>query len=256
LRSTRDATAALRVDLGRLRADVRSLFWRLRQPSEISVRGVRLKLQDTWATPPIREDIYADRYELREYEIITQTLRADDRYLELGAGIGFITTCACKLVGEGRVFAYEPNPQLAQVAESTARANGFRLSVTSAVLGPDDGEAEFFVTPDFWASSLRKAPEAVQIQVPMRSFAAELQRVKPSYLMVDIEGAEVELLRGEKLPGHVRAICMELHTEIVGLDSVRRLLSKLLDEGFSLDLAISGGSVAYLARADCSTTGS
>lgn len=135
------------------------------QPDDISLGGVRLHLSEPWATPEIRRAIYEGWYEQTERTILQHTLRPDDHYLEVGAGTGLVTTCACKIVGAEKVVAYEGDPRLANQARETAARNGFVADVVNAVLGAGDGETTFYVDADFRASSLLALENAREIRV-------------------------------------------------------------------------------------------
>lgn len=65
--------------------------------------------------------------------------------------------------------------------------------------------------------------------------------------MVDAEGGEVDLLARD-LPGHVRAVCVEMHPARIGHERVQALLRGLMDQGFVLDTGVSGGQVCFMAR--------
>ncbi len=221
---------------------------RLRRDPTRKLHGVLLDLDGSWATSSIREAIDAGWYEEPERLLLDGTLRPDDRYLELGAGIGFIATRACQLIGDDRVVAYEAVPELAAVATETTRRNGFQPAIFNAILGEEDGEADLFVANDFWASTTITTRGGRKIRVPVRSFGSELARTQTTYLMVDIEGGELDLLGATELPWHVRAVCIELHPHFVGATAIQRLLVKLINDGFQLDLARSLGWVAFLSR--------
>lgn len=218
------------------------------RPARITLAGVVLEFDDRWVTDNIRQRIYEGRYESGERLILEHTLVPGDRYLELGAGIGFITTCACRLIGADKVFAYEANPELAAFAADTARRNGFTPTVINAVLADAEGEIDFYVHEDFWSSTLLASQGGTPVRVPTRSFHDELARLQATYLMIDIEGGEVDLLDGERLPDCVRAVCLETHPAVVGAAAAQRTLNQLIEDGFMLDLAESGDGVAFLSR--------
>jgi len=239
----------LRRDVGRVVRDLRALYWEQISPAAVTYRGVRLDLRAPWATPQLRDAIYNDYYEAPEHDILSATLRSEDRYLELGAGVGFLTTCACQRVGAERVAVFEADPALAEVARTTARANGFSPSVTNAVLmsEPAAGSVDFFVQDDFWASSLKPDENARRVEVPAASFSETLRRFTPTYLTVDIEGGEVDLL-SSSLPGHVRAICLEVHPEVAGVSETRAMLGRLIADGFALDTKLSRDDSVFFER--------
>jgi FkbM family methyltransferase len=223
--------------------------WKLRtQPDDVVLKGIRLHLDGQWGTPDIRQEIYAGAYEDGEVVILEETLRAGDSYMELGAGIGYITSVACRIVGSAQVTSYEANPELAEVARANARLNHFSPQIVNAALGDAAGDATFYVRRNFWASSLEPSEDAQPIQVPGVSFREELERVRPTYLMMDIEGGETNLLGRTPIPACVRAICVETHPQVTGIRPVQDMLVKLIGEGFALHLSTSRWSVAFLSR--------
>ena len=56
-----------------------------------------------------------------------------------------------------------------------------------------------------------------------------------TYLMVDIEGHETDLLR-ITLPECVTTVCVDTHSRITGAPAVSAMIRSLLAEGFTLDL--------------------
>ena len=103
----------------------------------------------------------------------------------------------------------------------------------------------FYIRSDFWASSLEPGPGTTRVTVAGHSFDEELARLGTTYLMLDIEGGEVDLLMNHALPAQLRAVCMEVHPEIVGGELTQNLLRKLMDEGFVLDTRVSGEAVVF-----------
>lgn len=235
-------------DLVDLRRDLRALYWRYRQPDRVTYRGVRLWLDPRWATPRLRDSIYRGYYEDQEHDILRATLRGDDRYMELGAGIGFLATCACQRIGPEHVFVYEANPDLIETIHGTTSANGFHPQVTNAVLGDSAGSTNFYIHRDFWSSSLEPVPGTRRVSVPLRSFRDELEAVSPTYLTIDIEGGEIALFDGMKLPSFVRSICMEVHPDSAGAAATQRMLATLLDDGFAVNFYWTARSVVLLTR--------
>jgi len=233
--------------LGVIRWEWRLSAWRSTRPNRVSVDGVDLELDDSWATPSVREGIYTGSYEAPERRVLRRTLRPDDRYMELGAGIGLLITCACRVVGADNVVGYEANPDLARVARETARRNAFDAKIVNAVLGERSGETDFYVRREFWDSSLRPSSDAKQIRVPLRSFGGALADFRPTYLMLDIEGGEIDLLT-HPLPATVRAVCVEVHPAVVSDGAIDDLVVKLIADGFSLIFSESDGVTAFFER--------
>jgi len=139
---------------------------------------------------------------------------------------------------------------MADVARKTALGNGHTIEVHNVVLLHDPVEAvtDFYVQPDFRVSSLRSLTEArtsdespaelQMIQVPVVDAYRTIASVKASYLMVDIEGGEIELLR-HPLPDCVTTVCVDLHADATGIDAQSEMLAALLAHGFDLDIGHS-----------------
>jgi FkbM family methyltransferase len=246
------AVPKLLSDLSRVRTDLRAMYWHYRQPNALTYRGVRLGLEPAWATPRIRYALYNGYYEEEEYNILMSTLRPGDRYLELGGGIGFLATCACQVVGDANVAVYEADPRLVAVVDRTTKANGFNPTIEHGVLVPQDSPAQprqFFIHDDFWSSSLQEAPDARREEVRAEHLYEAFARFSPTYLAVDIEGGETDLLLpGAALPDHVRAMCLELHPAATGVEATRALVGKLLQDGFTIDFGLSVRQSVFFYR--------
>lgn len=217
-------------------------------PDTFTLRGVSLHLDEDWVTPSIRESIYNEWYEESEATIVAATVGREDRVLEIGCGVGFIATIASRIV-DNAVRCYEADPKMAAAARRTIERNAAGATVTNAVLATDPAAptTDFYVHPDFWLSSLAPHPDATRIDVPLLDLATEIAEHDASYLIVDIEGAETELL-AKPLPASIRKICVECHPAVSDRDDVRALLSSLLDQGFALDLVVSVPPVLFLDR--------
>lgn len=70
-----------------------------------------------------------------------------------------------------------------------------------------------------------------------------------SVLVMDIEGAEVELLERADLQG-IERIFLELHDHLYGLDGVRRITCALTAKGFTYDPRGSCGACVLFAKDD------
>ena len=85
------------------------------------------------------------------------------------------------------------------------------------------------------------------MQVPVVDAYETIAAVSPSYLMVDIEGGEVDLLR-RPLPESVRTVCVELHLEATGASGRSEMFAALLGAGFQLDVSRGDHPVLLFTR--------
>ena len=233
---------------GKTEKRLKKLLHRVHRPAWQKVAGIALPLEHPLITPPIRRDIYFGDYERKELDLIERRLEPVDTVMEIGAGIGFLSAFCARNVGSERVHAYEANPALLPLIEEVHARNGVHPRVVHALLGKGDGERDFFVERDYWASSLvRRSPEAQCIRIRQIDLEAELARVAPSFLIVDVEGGEYELLRDATLAG-VAKLCLEVHPDVLGNARVSELFAALIGAGFALDFTLMRKNVFFFTR--------
>lgn len=203
------------------------------------IDGIRLAIPADCLTAPLAEALASGRYEHSEAEALRRHLVAADRVLELGAGAGFLSAVAARTVGADNVIAVEANPRMMDALRANLAANG-AAAVTvihgAAVAGDHAaGTVPFLARRAFWAAELAKGAKgdpARVADVPAISLAMLLRDHRPSVVVMDIEGAEVDLVSGE-WPGSVRLLLMELHVKKYGGQGVRAIFDALSAAGFA-----------------------
>ena len=107
----------------------------------------------------------------------------------------------------------------------------------NAVVDPvaDGGTVPFYLRRDFWSSSLSPTPWAYleEVAVPRVSFDSVRERYRPTMLIVDIEGAETQLLSGIALTG-IKKIYVELHQNLIGRVGMKNVFDFLSSKGSPL----------------------
>lgn len=221
------------------------------RPDKVTIGGVTLKTDGTVLSPAMVRALYRGHYERAEQELLDATLTPHDRVLELGAGVGFISTFAAQRVKAKNVTVVEANPELIPLIEANHELNGFDIEIHNCVLGHEMGETTFYVAENFWASSLEDAPGRKPVSVPVRPLDAMLRDHSITYLVCDIEGGEASLFNADllrRVPELTKA-CIELHPGAIGDDGVSAVLRAFLDAGFDLRLSkMREISVAYFSR--------
>jgi FkbM family methyltransferase len=230
--------------------------WRLlRRPEVVRLHGVVLEL-GAESTAAHRREVYAERYERGEARCVSLRLERADVVLEVGAGMGFISALCALRVGGERVTAVEANPELLPRIRATWAANGVAPALVHGALAREAGEATLLVAREFAASALRgvEAEDAIDaagereaVRVPQLAVNELLARVRPTCLVVDIEGGEAELLPAIDWRG-VRKLILELHPHVIGEAKTRELLALLAARGFGEDRAISSTRKKFFAR--------
>lgn len=231
---------------GRTARKLKKLAWRFSQPEWADNHGVMLPVKHRLVSPGIAREIYLGDYEAKEIEIISRRLGNDDVVFEVGAGLGYLSAFCAKRTGSERVFTYEANPELIPVIKETHARNGVSPTVTNALLAKGDGEREFRIDDDFWASSAHRSGGRA-IKVRQLDLNSELARVRPSFMIVDIEGGEAEFFAAASLES-VRRICVETHPDVLGDKVLSEMFAGLVAKGFALDFSLIRKNVFFFHR--------
>jgi FkbM family methyltransferase len=155
--------------------------------------------------------------EPEEQAALARYLKADDVFYDLGANIGFFAVLAARLVGSsGRVYAFEPNPECSSEVRRNADLNGFsNVEVVEAAVSSTSGRTWLRLGDTNLSSAIAGNSEN-GIEVALTSvddFIREKSPRPPTLVMIDVEGAEIEVLKGmrETISRHRPLIMCEVH---------------------------------------------
>ncbi len=215
--------------------------------------GVQIQAPGDVITPAIAEALTTGSYEIEEARIVSRALKSHDRVLEIGSGLGFVTTLIARDERVASLIAFEADPRLAKRASSTLTLNGCTdAEVINAVLAPEASTGDmavFYQRPDFWMSSMFETdvPYDRIVNVPVLPLNTMLRDRAITCIVCDIEGGEVQLLKGADLAG-VDRVVVELHDHITGLSGVADLFETMRRKGFAYDPRCSEGTVVLFRR--------
>ncbi|HEU4935072.1 MAG TPA: FkbM family methyltransferase [Vicinamibacterales bacterium] len=163
------------------------------------------------------EDMLAGRFDAAIYDAIGQALPARGGIVwDVGAHIGFHTLGFAALVGPaGRVVGFEPNPSNCERLQLNLEKNpdlAARIEIHRCALSDREGDCVFALSHDIdsgassmsflegTASSVDPATSARwdRIVVPVRTADAfgRDRLPRPNVVKIDVEGAELLVLRG------------------------------------------------------------
>lgn len=137
--------------------------------------------------------------EPEEQKLLAEVLENGSVFYDLGANAGFYAVAGARLTGEnGNVYAFEPTPQLADRIRYNAQMNGFEnIEVVEAAVCDENGTIEFGADGLSIQNSIQRANQDNAIEVPALTLDEwSTDKPKPDVIMIDIEGAEIEALRG------------------------------------------------------------
>ncbi len=213
---------------------IRTRWHRLKNTRRITIDGVKV-ITDRKRIPPfIQKLLFRRQYEDQERALVVKHLRPGDRVLEIGCGIGLVSLVATRVCGEGNVFSYEANPQMEEIIRENYRLNGWEPNLTMKAVTADGRRLKFFQEENILSSSLLdRNLDGREIEIESVAINDAIRRHDPTVIVMDVEGAEEEILPVADLEG-VRALILELHPHIIGAAKVSALVKDLEARGFSL----------------------
>jgi FkbM family methyltransferase len=171
------------------------------------------------------------RYESSTANVIRSNVHSGDTFWDVGANVGLFSLFAAKIVGaKGDVVAFEPSPE----AFNLLRDNTKGISTVRPLpygIGSQNGTVEMAVQGASSGSSFVKEVTELSQQyhkgIPIRSVPVRVYKMdaiaqeapRPNVIKIDIEGFEVEALKGgEQLLADARPILIiEIHPLQIGL---------------------------------------
>ncbi|MCW1954443.1 MAG: FkbM family methyltransferase [Roseobacter sp.] len=205
-------------------------------------------------TDKIRGKLASGEYEGSEARAVLMRLKAGQRVLELGAGLGYIGALAARIVGAQNVTSVEANPDMLAAIRANYALNGVAgIDLRhGAVVGPAyEGQTlAFACAKQFWASRIAAFEDrrARVVEVPVLRIGALLADVAPQFVIMDIEGAE-QYLFASQWPRSVRQVVIELHPkQYESAKVIKEIVDMLSRSGLTYDPVASRGTLLALRR--------
>ncbi|SFA71787.1 methyltransferase, FkbM family [Poseidonocella pacifica] len=231
------------------------LIWKAELNDVIISRG--LKFPDDPAILGRRQKrlLRSGRYEARESAAALKAIREDDTVLELGGGIGFVSSLIARECRPRAIHVIEANPALLPYIAEVHRMNDLGgISLRNALPAPKDGPPlPFYVRGDFLASStkddLGSAHGGVTRvdQVPQVALDTVLKETGATVLVCDIEGAETELFPQVDFTS-LRLVIVELHPQTVGQQGIQAVFDAMARANLTYFPRQSSGKVVMFKR--------
>jgi FkbM family methyltransferase len=154
-----------------------------------------------------------------EYEAFRKAVRAGETVLDIGANLGGYTVLLAQWVGPaGRVHAFEPAPDARKGLLRHVALNGLcdRVVVHPEALSAVAGRARFRAVGIQGDNRLISSDSAEGLEVGTTSIDAFClaQGVRPAFVKVDVEGAELDVLRGARATIASTGPALELYVEL------------------------------------------
>lgn len=206
----------------------------------IRSRGLRFPDNPRHISKRTRQLLRRRQYEEREANAVRALVGKDDVAMELGAGIGFMSTLMARTCKAQKVHTFEANPSMIPFIREVHALNEVsdRVELTNAALGARKGKATFYERADFSASSLdadppgNTSPVIAEHEIDVLNLNTEIKRIKPTALVCDIEGAEANLIPLMDL-STIRVAVVELHPQWIGKAGVQAVFEAFHGAGLT-----------------------
>lgn len=145
------------------------------------------------------------KYERPVQEALACLVKPGAACYDVGANLGFFSILLSRLAGPtGSIYAFEPVPDNAAMIERNARLNQLEnIAVLRLALSCIDGRGELMLAQHVGGAVLKTAgtpPDLVgsmMVETASLDTLVERQQIRPpNVVKIDVEGAEMEVLKG------------------------------------------------------------
>lgn len=203
----------------------------------IRLHGIFVSTKRTFVPKLQREDLLFQRYEKYEINLVKKYIRQGDKVLEIGAGMGVVGIIAAKTSGDTDIVVCEPNLKMAPVILKNYALNRLTPTLVSMAVTADGRDIDFFQDSDILGSSMFDRPNRhdgfAELKIGSVPINDLISKHHPSVLLIDAEGAEVEILAAADLTG-IKTIIVETHRMIVGDAAIDTMIEHLEASGFAI----------------------
>lgn len=173
-------------------------------PRQYSVRLFGARIGCDLRDPVQRAIFYSGTYEPQLTTLLRKELRIGDTFLDVGANVGYFSFLAAAMVGaSGNVLAFEPAPDhyrrlCSSAAQAARHACGHYavVEVHPVALSDEAGDAVLSATAENSSGERFLSNHGVGDLVRTVPLVEHLPDLRPNIVKIDVEGAELRVLRG------------------------------------------------------------
>jgi FkbM family methyltransferase len=157
-----------------------------------------------------------------EYHAFKSDIAAGDTVLDVGANLGAYAVLFGQWVGPaGRVFAFEPAPEARRGLERHVALNGLddRIVVRPEAMSEREGTVRFRASGPHGDNRIMKidrddAPDRIDVAATSIDTFCRERNLRPRFIKVDVEGAELDVLRGARETIAAAGTSLDLYVEM------------------------------------------
>ena len=214
-------------------------------PRDMVVPILRGKLRGKcWIVRSAIHRCWLGFYEYKKQRLICKEVRPNTVFFDVGANVGFYSLLASKLLGQGKVYAFEPLSRNLEYLEKHLALNcATNVEVLGLAVSDTNGSATFAIEPTGFMGRLADEGDVTVPTATLDSLVEAGRILPPDYIKMDIEGAELLALRGASkiFQRHHPVLFLATHGRQVHTECIRLLHSwgyscSPLDDGDSGEL--------------------
>jgi FkbM family methyltransferase len=186
-------------------------------------------------------------YEIPVQEVLAQYLKPGDVFYDIGANVGFFTVIGAKLVGSaGQVYAFEPEPRNAETLRHNIQINHFtQVTAIEKAVSCTTGQEKLKLADYCGGHALASVDTQIDYNntltvktVSIDSFVEQAKIKPPNFVKIDVEGAEIDVLKGmiQTIHKYQPTIIYEVDDkqQNIFLDKKKAIDSLLLAQGYQI----------------------
>ena len=133
-------------------------------------------------------------------EAFIKNYAAGDIFFDIGAHFGYYSAIAAVLNnGSGQIFAFEPRPMNANFFRKHIKINDFRnVTLIEAAVGESDRDVRFDTGHGSATGYVSSEGDLKVKQVSIDRMVRDGTLPPPGFIKIDVEGGEIEVLKGSK----------------------------------------------------------
>ena len=164
--------------------------------------------------------------------------------IDVGANIGYTTLSMCRTMN--RVIAIEPDPRSRRLLVQNITANGFddKTEIHDCAISDTEGQKTIYLADCPNLTTLQASAAVAGTPTQVRTRTIDSFGVDPTFIKMDIEGHEVNAIRGAMQCLQRTECCkllIEVHPTCYEGDEFEHVLRDLLAIGFRFKYVVSAG---------------
>jgi FkbM family methyltransferase len=156
-----------------------------------------------------------------EYRAFRADVSPGEVVLDVGANLGAYSLLFAEWVGPGgHVYAFEPAPEARRGLERHVRLNHYqdRVTISAAAMSAAPGVVQFRAAGPHGDNRIVAAGSGGGDRIEVRTTSIDefcaTYRLAPTFIKVDVEGAELDVLRGARDTIAARGVALHLYMEM------------------------------------------